>query len=362
MNSPIRQQEITPSSTHWIAQGQSTIRHEAEVMLRVAETLDERFAHAVEMVLNCQGDIVVCGIGKAGHVGTKLAATLASTGTRSHFLHPAEAIHGDLGRVGDRDIVLMLSQSGETEEIVRLLPMIQGLGAPIIAITSSAQNRLGQAAKVVLELGGIIEACPLNLAPTASTAAMLAMGDALAITVSQHRGFRPEDFARYHPGGSLGRRLAFVEEKMRPLAQCRVASDQLTIREVFRTVRVTGRRTGAVMLTDSEGRLSGIFTDSDLARLFEQDEPVDIERPIASVMTRRPKTTTIGTRFQAALNRLADDKISELPVIDHEGRPLGMLDVTDMVGHVPADTDTQEEPVGPPTLKIRFPNQDEQGA
>ncbi|MEW4563658.1 KpsF/GutQ family sugar-phosphate isomerase [Bremerella sp. JC770] len=360
MSSPIRRDEIVTPRARWIEQGQAAIRHEAEVMLRVAQSLDDRFASAVEMILNCRGDVIVSGIGKAGHVGTKLAATLASTGTRSHFLHPAEAIHGDLGRVGEDDIVLMLSQSGETEEVVRLLPMLRGLGATLIAMTSSAQNTLGKAASVVLELGGITEACPLNLAPTASTAAMLALGDALAITVSEQRGFRPEDFARYHPGGSLGRKLAFVEEKMRPLAQCRVASDQLSIREVFQKVRVTGRRSGAVMLVDAEGRLSGIFTDSDLARLFERDDMVDINATIATVMTTRPKTTTAGTRFQAALHRLANEKISELPVIDAQGRPLGMLDVTDMVGQVPVDAD--EEPAVRPTLKIRYPNQHERGA
>lgn len=362
MSSPIRREETSLPRAHWIEHGQATIRHEADVMLRVADALDDRFATAVEMVLRCPGDVIISGIGKAGHVGTKLAATFASTGTRSHFLHPAEAIHGDLGRVGEQDIVIMLSQSGETEEVVRLLPMIHGLGASLIAITSSAENTLGKAATVVLELGGITEACPLNLAPTASTAAMLAMGDALAMTVSQHRGFRPEDFARYHPGGSLGRKLAFVEEKMRPLAQCRVASDKLSIRDVFQKVRVTGRRTGAVMLVDNAGRLSGIFTDSDLARLFERDDLVDIHAPISTVMTTHPKTTIIGTRFQAALNRLANEKISELPVIDADGRPLGMLDVTDMVGQVPRDEDSSAGQAERPTLKIRYPNQDEREA
>ncbi len=360
MSSPIRKDEVSTSRARWIEQGQAAIRHEADVMLRVAQSLDDRFATAVEMILSCRGDVIISGIGKAGHVGTKLAATFASTGTRSHFLHPAEAIHGDLGRVGAQDIVLMLSQSGETEEVVRLLPMLRGLGATLIAVTSSAENTLGKAASVVLELGGIVEACPLNLAPTASTAAMLAMGDALAITVSEQRGFRPEDFARYHPGGSLGRKLAFVEEKMRPLDQCRVASDQLSIRDVFQKVRVQGRRTGAVMLVDADGRLSGIFTDSDLARLFERDDMVDINASIATVMTTQPKTTTAGTRFQAALNRLANEKISELPVIDAEGCPLGMLDVTDMVGQIPCET--EEQSAVRPTLKIRFPNQDERGA
>ncbi len=353
MSSPIRREESSLPRQQWIEQGRAAIRHEAEVLLRLAENLDARFAVAVETLLQCRGDVVVCGIGKAGHVGTKLAATLASTGTRSHFLHPAEALHGDLGRVGPQDVVLMLSQSGETEEIVRLLPLVRSLGAAVVAITSSAKSTLGQAAQAVLELGDVMEACPHNLAPTASTTAMLAIGDALAITLSQYRGFRPEDFARFHPGGSLGRRLALVEELMRPLGQCRVAPDQLSIRDVFRTVRVTGRRTGAVMLTDAQGRLTGIFTDSDLARLFEQDEPVDIDRPISQVMTVRPKTTIAGTRWEAALRLLADDKISELPVIDPQGFPLGMLDVTDLVGQQPA-ADSAEESRPRPALTVRF--------
>lgn len=364
MSSPLRQDAASslpiPWATQWAEQGRATIRHEAEVLLRLAEGLDERFAAAVEAVWNCRGDVVVCGIGKAGHVGAKLSATFASTGTRSHFLHPAEAIHGDLGRVDYRDVVLMLSQSGETEEIVRLLPLLRGLGATLVAITASAESTLGKAAQIVLELGNIAEACPLNLAPTASTAAMLAMGDALAMTVCQQRGFQPEDFARYHPGGSLGRRLALVEEMMRPLEQCRVASDQLSIRDVFRNVRINGRRTGAVMLTDHEGRLSGIFTDSDLARLFERDDLNDVDRPIAAVMTKHPKTTLVGIRFQTAMHRLTDDKISELPVIDTEGRPVGMLDVTD-VGALPLE-DFDNTEIARPTFIVRYPNQTEREA
>ena len=223
--------------------------------------------------------MIVSGIGKAGLIGQKIMATLASTGTPSHFLHPAEAVHGDLGRVHADDVVLVLSQSGETEEIVRLLPPLAELGVPIIAITGRADSTLGRAARVVIDLGPVEEACPLGLAPSSSTTAMLAVGDALALVVSRMRGFAREDFARFHPAGNLGLKLSKVEQHMRPLEQCRVAPEGQTVREVLVRVSVPGRRTGATMLVDAEGKLSGIFTDSDLARLFEQRRDREPGRP-----------------------------------------------------------------------------------
>jgi arabinose-5-phosphate isomerase len=274
-------------------------------------------------------------MGKAGLVGQKIMATLGSTGTRSHFLHPAEAVHGDLGRVHPDDVLLILSQSGQTEEIVRILPSLEELGVPIIAVTARADSALGRAAAVVLELGPLDEACPLGLAPTTSTTAMLALGDALALVTSRMRSFAREDFARSHPAGSLGRKLSKVDHHLRALTQCRVAAEEKTVREVFVGLSVPGRRTGAIMLVDGEGKLSGIFTDSDLARLFEHRREHALDRPIREVMTAGPVAVRTGSKMIDAVAAMAQRKISELPVIDAAGRPVGLIDVTDVVGMFP---------------------------
>jgi arabinose-5-phosphate isomerase len=282
-------------------------------------------------------------MGKAGLIGQKIAATLASTGTPAQFLHPAEALHGDLGRVARNDVVLALSNSGETEEMARLLPSLRDLGAAVVAITARRESTLGRYAQAVVELGEIAEACPLGLAPSASTAAMLAVGDALALVVSRQKGFAANDFARYHPGGSLGRKLARVEEVMRPLAECRVARDDQPVRDVIVSQNRPGRRTGAIMLIDADGRLSGVFTDSDLARRIADGPSLPLDEPIATVMTRAPKSVPAGSRLAAALEILSAHKISELPVLDADGRPLGLIDVTDVVELLPS----YDEPPAP---------------
>ena len=243
------------------------VQLESRTLAEVAKRLDGSFCRAVDCVYRCRGSVIVSGMGKAGLVGQKIMATLASTGTRSHFLHPAEAVHGDLGRIHRQDVVLVLSQSGETEEVIRLLPSLTELGVPIIAMTGRGRSRLAQVATVTIDLGPLEEACRLGLAPSTSTTAMLAVGDALALVVSQMRDFRREDFARFHPAGSLGRKLSKVDHHMRPLDQCRVADEEMTVREVLVTAAVPGRRSGAIMITGASGRLSGIFTDSDLAPL-----------------------------------------------------------------------------------------------
>jgi len=313
------------------------IQGESRALEQLARRLDREFCRAVEYLCRCRGSVMVSGMGKAGLIGGKIAATLASTGTRSHSLHPAEALHGDLGRVHRDDLVLILSQSGETEEILRLLPSLVDLGVPILAITGRANSTLGRTATVTIELGPLEEAGTLGLAPSTSTTAMLALGDALALVVSQMRGFSREDFARCHPAGSLGLQLSNVEDHMRPLEQCRLAQDQQTVREVLVGVRIPGRRTGATMLTDQQGRLSGIFTDSDLARLFEHRRDQDLDGPICSVMTRDPLRVPLGSMMTDAIVLLAARKISELPVVDAEGRPVGLIDITDVVGMLPKD-------------------------
>jgi arabinose-5-phosphate isomerase len=331
---------LSISSYRWSAFEQLSfareiIQAESRTVAQVARRLDQEFCRAADLLLNCRGNAIVTGIGKAGLIGQKIMATLASTGTRSHFLHPAEAVHGDLGRVYGDDVVLVLSQSGETEEIVRLLPPLAEMGAPIIAITGCATSTLAHAATAVINLGPVEEACPLGLAPSSSTAAMLAVGDALALVVSRMRGFAREDFARFHPAGNLGLKLSKVQQHMRPLEQCRLAPQEETVRQVLVRVSVPGRRTGATMLVDSSGRLAGIFTDSDLARLFEHRRDDALDAPIHSVMTPNPLQVTHGSLMSDAIVLMAQRKISELPVVDGDGRPIGLIDVTDVVGLFP---------------------------
>jgi arabinose-5-phosphate isomerase len=268
----------------------------------------------------------------------KIAATLASTGTRSHFVHPAEAIHGDLGRIHADVVALVLSFSGQTEEVVRILPALAEQQVPIIAMTGQPTSPLAQAAAVTLDLGPIREAGPHGLAPTASTTAMLALGDALALVLSQMRNFTPGDFARFHPGGNLGRKLARVEEAMRPLHPCRLATQNQTLRETLVHQSRPGRRTGAIMITDDAGKLAGIFTDSDLARLLEANRDAAIDGPLSQVMTHQPTAVVIGQPLSAACDLLAQRKISELPVVDPAGKPVGMIDITDVLGIEPDET------------------------
>jgi arabinose-5-phosphate isomerase len=300
--------------------------------------LGEDFLRAVAMLLDLRGNLLVTGIGKAGLIGQKLAATFASTGTPAHFIHPAEAVHGDLGRFQAQDLVIMLSNSGETEEVTRLLASLRQQVAGILAITARPESTLGKAADVVLRIPYTEEACSHNLAPTSSTAAMLAIGDALAIVVSDERGFAASDFARYHPGGSLGMKLQAVEEVMRPVDDCRIARATASIREVFVTVAKPGRRTGAVMLVDDDGKLVGMFTDSDLAKLLERREESALDQPIAAFMKRKFLAIAHHSRLHQALAILAERKISELPVVDEENRPVGLIDITDVVASLdPSD-------------------------
>jgi arabinose-5-phosphate isomerase len=331
--------------------GREVLRLEAIGLWKVSYYLNSSFTDAVATVLAASGSVIVTGMGKAGLVGQKIAATLASTGTRSHFVHPAEAFHGDLGRLHSGDVVLMLTQSGETAEIVQLLPSLRQMEIPLIAVTATSSSTVGRAASVVIELGHLEEACSLGLAPSTSTTAMLAVGDALAIVLSRLKGFKAEDFARFHPGGSLGLKLSKVEDHMRPIDECRIASENLTVRQVIVDCSRPGRRTGAVMLVDDNDELSGLFTDSDLARLVERRHEAAFDRPIREVMTSRCARVAIGTRTEVAIEILAERKISELPVVDREGRPVGMLDVTDLVGTA-RDNATSAPAATPPKFRL----------
>jgi arabinose-5-phosphate isomerase len=320
-----------------LAFAREVLRIEAEAIERVREYLGHSIAQAANLIYRSSGNVIITGMGKAGLVGQKLAATLASTGTRAFTLHPAEAVHGDLGRVRADDVVIALSQRGETEEVLRLIPALRRVGAYLIAITERLDSTLGRAADLCVALGPIEEACPLGLAPSASTTVLMAVGDAIALLVSKMRDFTADDFALYHPAGSLGRKLTRVEEVMRTGRQLRRAHVDQTVRDVFIKLAGPRRRSGAVLIEDRDFVLLGIFTDSDLARLFEKRREVDLDRPIGEVMTPDPYYIRVGSNLGDAFELMKLHKISELPVIDRGDHLVGLIDLTDLIGLVPAD-------------------------
>lgn len=318
----------------------SILDAEAAAIARIE--LDDQFAAAVDLLVQLPGagSLVVSGIGKSGLIGAKLSATFSSTGTPSHFLHPSEAMHGDLGRVRRDDAVLILSYGGNTDEVVGLASILRQDGVPVIAIVGKAACDLGRLATVTLCVGDVTEACPHNLAPTASTTAMLALGDALALAVSRRRGFGAEDFHKFHPGGGLGRQLTPVTEAMRFLATGDEPNLPLIPRgdtveqayaEATRVAQTQGiRRAGALVIVDDAGKLAGIFTDGDLRRLVFEDRAA-LARPIGEVMTKNPRTLSDTAQVRDAVKVMRELRIDELPVIDGAGKPLGLIDVQDLV-------------------------------
>ena len=308
------------------------IKAEAEAISSVTPIVDESFAHACEMICNCSGSCIVSGIGKAGIIAQKISATLASTGTPSHFLHPAEAVHGDLGRLRKNDIVIVLSYGGETDEIIRLINLVKRLEIKLIAITADTESTLSKHSDVVMCMGEMSEACPLGVAPSVSTACMLAIGDALAFTVMKARNFGVEDYVRFHPGGSLGAKLMTVEQSMmlKP-------GEKLPIAQVADTVRVLLEKTsdvkrhGAVMVVDKDGRLAGIITDADLRRSMTKQGQRAFELEAGDVMTadcKRIRADALASEATAIFHKY---RIDELPVVDAENRPVGLIDVQDIV-------------------------------
>ncbi len=314
-----------------LARAAEVIKLEARTIANLEGLLDERFLAAVDRIVACPGMLVVTGMGKAGLVGAKISATFASTGTPSLALHPAEALHGDLGRIRDSDLVLALSNSGETEEIKALIPRARKIGAGVIAMTGVPDSALGRAADCVLDIGQVDEACPLGLAPTASTSAMLALGDALAMVVLAERGFSREDYAQVHPSGSLGRKLMQVREVMRTDEELPLAKIGTPITEVILTMSRTKGRPGAAILVDEDGRMRGIFTDGDLRRLLETGPPSRLDAPVDEFMARSPTIARPDQLVEEAERLLRENKKDQLPVVDDEGRPVGLLDVQDIL-------------------------------
>ncbi|HSZ55104.1 MAG TPA: KpsF/GutQ family sugar-phosphate isomerase [Tepidisphaeraceae bacterium] len=312
---------------------QQVLQTEADAVRSVASLIDDCFESAVRLILDCPGAVLTSGIGKAGHVARKLSASFSSTGTPSHFLNPAEALHGDLGSIRKRDVVLILSYSGESDEILRMLNVVKKLGNSVVAITASATTGLARASDVVLKVGKIEEACPLGLAPSATTTAMAALGDALFLSVMKCRKFTAEEFAVYHPAGQLGRKLIKVKEAMtfKRGENLPVASERLTVGQVLHEVSSIKRRSGAVVLINDEGKVSGIFSDGDLRRAITDDDGSVLRRPIRELMTKNPKRIRGDQLASEAIALMRPHRIDELPVVDDDDRPIGLIDIQDLV-------------------------------
>jgi arabinose-5-phosphate isomerase len=309
--------------------GLAVIETEAHAVSQLAVRIDALFASACRLMLACEGRVVVIGMGKSGHIGNKIAATLASTGTPAFFVHPGEASHGDLGMITAKDVVLALSNSGETAEILTILPIIKRLDVPLIALTGKPRSTLARAATVNLDVSVEKEACPLDLAPTSSTTAALVMGDALAISLLDARGFTADDFARSHPAGALGRRLLLLLDDIMHTGDAipRVREDT-SLRDAL--LEMTAKRLGMTAVVDGQGKLTGVFTDGDLRRTL--DRAVDIHAtPIGEVMTRNPMTIRPGLLAAEALQMMDSKKINGLIVVNEQNEPVGALNMHDLL-------------------------------
>jgi arabinose-5-phosphate isomerase len=312
------------------------VRTEAEALLALAERLDgpmaADFQRAVERILQCsgaRGRVVVTGMGKSGIIAQKIAATLSSTGSPALFLHPAEAVHGDLGMIVEGDVVIALSASGETEEILRLLVTIQRMGIPLVSLVCDTRSTLASASEIALDCSVPGEACGLGLAPTASTTAMLAMGDALAIAVSLRRGFREEDFAALHPGGKLGKRLATVRQLMHAGEAVPRVAPETPMNDVI--YEMSSKKLGMTVV-ERDGRLAGVISDGDLRRLLEKDGPDGLRRTALEVMNPHPKTIGASELAVRGLHTMEERKITSLIVVDADGRVEGVLHLHDLWG------------------------------
>ncbi|MBF0485257.1 MAG: KpsF/GutQ family sugar-phosphate isomerase [Candidatus Omnitrophica bacterium] len=302
---------------------------EAAALKSLISRLDDNFKKAVSIITKCKGRVVVAGMGKTGIIGHKISATLSSTGTPSIFMHSAEAVHGDLGQVGREDVVILISSSGETEETVRLLPSLKKIGCKTIAMTGDLKSSLARYCDLVLNVGVDKEGCPLGLAPMASTTATLAMGDALAACLIDRKNFKQEDFAFFHPGGSLGRRLLLkVEDVMRKGRHFAVVATTTPVKEVL--LEITAARCGSACIVDAKKKFVGIFTDGDLRRHLKEDEAL-LNREVSEVMTKSPLTIDKDRLAVEAFELLIQKKVDELPVVDCKNRLVGLLDVQDLL-------------------------------
>jgi len=331
---------MSEKSPTYIAKQTITLQQDA--LNNLLKNLDEDFDRACEQLLSCQGKIIVIGMGKSGHIGRKISATLASTGSPSFYIHPAEALHGDMGMICSNDIILAISYSGETEELLRTLPAIKQVGAPIIALTASRNNSLGKAALYTLVTAVQQEACPHNLAPTSSTTATLVLGDAIAVALLEMRGFSPEDFARRHPGGSLGRQLLLQASDLMHTGEAIPAvHSSATLGQAL--IEISSKRLGVTTIVDDKGLLLGIFTDGDLRRCTESGANI-YETTIADIMSANPKTIKANLQATEALALMQRHKITSL-VVAEDNCAIGLLHIHDLLqAGIPITQEKTHEP------------------
>lgn len=308
----------------------ATLRIEQQAIDVLATQIDDRFNRACEILLQCKGRVVITGMGKSGHIGRKMAATFASTGTPSFFMHPGEAGHGDLGMLVRGDVLIAISNSGKSDEIMMLMPLIKHLGVPLITISRDDKGPMPQNADIALTLGESDEACPLGLAPTSSTTATLVLGDALAVALLEARGFTADDFARSHPAGALGKRLLLhVKHLMHTGDELPKVSPETPMNQVL--YEISNKRLGLTTIVDEQDHLLGIFTDGDLRRLIDKQQGFDVNLPVSEVMTKKPSTISQEARAVEALQQLNQKKISQFVVVDDQNKVIGVISMHDLI-------------------------------
>jgi arabinose-5-phosphate isomerase len=322
-------QKIRKSDAHWRTRARRTLEIESAAVARLARRVDARFLRAARLLSGAKGRVVVMGVGKSGLIGRKLAATLSSTGTPAFFVHPTEGLHGDLGMLTARDVVLALSHSGETDELKKILPFLAARRIPLVALTGRPASTLGRQALAVVDVSVDREACPYNITPTASTTAALAAGDALSLLIMEMKGFDDRDFARLHPAGMLGKKLTLrIEDLMHKGPDNPVIRQDRTVQAALEVM--TRTRLGAATVVDGKGRLAGVFTDGDLRRKLQKDPGV-LSRKLSDVMTRNPKTLKAGILAADAAPLFRRFGLDNFPVVDAAGRPVGVLDEKDLL-------------------------------
>ncbi|MBJ8505486.1 KpsF/GutQ family sugar-phosphate isomerase [Acinetobacter seifertii] len=319
-----------PNPTDFQSSALATLRIEQQAIDVLATQIDDRFNRACEVLLQCKGRVVITGMGKSGHIGRKMAATFASTGTPSFFMHPGEAGHGDLGMLVRGDVLIAISNSGKSDEIMMLMPLIKHLGVPMITISRTDKGPMPQNADIALTLGESDEACPLGLAPTSSTTATLVLGDALAVALLEARGFTADDFARSHPAGALGKRLLLhVKHLMHTGDELPKVSPETPMNQVL--YEISNKRLGLTTIVDEQDHLLGIFTDGDLRRLIDRQQGFDVNLPVSDVMTKKPSTISQEARAVEALQQLNQKKISQFVVVDDQNKVIGVISMHDLI-------------------------------
>jgi len=319
-----------PNPTDFQSSALATLRIEQQAIDVLATQIDDRFNRACEVLLQCKGRVVITGMGKSGHIGRKMAATFASTGTPSFFMHPGEAGHGDLGMLVRGDVLIAISNSGKSDEIMMLMPLIKHLGVPMITISRDDKGPMPQNADIALTLGESDEACPLGLAPISSTTATLVLGDALAVALLEARGFTADDFARSHPAGALGKRLLLhVKHLMHTGDELPKVSPETPMNQVL--YEISNKRLGLTTIVDEQDHLLGIFTDGDLRRLIDKQQGFDVNLPVSEVMTKKPSTISQEARAVEALQQLNQKKISQFVVVDDQNKVIGVISMHDLI-------------------------------